>query len=326
MRATLLGGAIVLIAGLGLPAAQTEHSTTGTYDLDIPDVNGGPMPGLSSSYSQTDGSKRVIETRRSLNGQSVPAERVEERVVSDEGGVRVVERQVVRYDPNGNPLPREKQVITTTKRADGSVDERLEDWRGDINGNLALAQRTDTETRKSGSTMTSETAIAKPSLNDSVDVVEKRDVVRTEGADGAYRQNETVYRNGQSGFYEAVRRVTDHREDARGSSENTAEYEVGNTGELVLNSQTVSKTVKAPNGSETIEITRLDRSAPGTVISGDDPGLKLRSQEIVERATGPGGSVHETVSVRRPTISNPDQLGPAKEVSETVCRGDCSHP
>ena len=325
MRARLLDAAVILCLAAGLPsAAQNEHKTTDTYDLDTRDVNGGPMPGLDSSYSQTDGSTRIVETRRSLNGQNVPAERVEEHVVRDEGGVRVVERQVVRYDPNGNPLPGEKQVITTTKHADGSVDRQQDDYRADVNGNMAIDQRTNTSILKNGSTITSQTAVEKPSLNASMEVVEKRDVVRTESANGSYEQNETVWRNGQSGLYEAARRVTDHREDAHGAAENTAEYEVGSTGTLVLNSQVVSSTTKAPDGSARTEVTYLDRSAPGAVISSDDPGLKLRSQEIVERVPGPGGSVRETTSVCRPSISDPGQLGPPRKISETVCRGDCS--
>ena len=325
MRA-LLGTVVFLLSSLfPILAQDTQHSSS-NYDLDTRDVNGAPMPGLHSSYTHEGGSTRTIETRQSLNGHSVPAERVEERVLRDEGGVKVVERMVERYDPSGNPLPREKQVITTTKQSDGSISEQQAVWRGDLNGNMALAERVDTETRRSGSTVTSEISVEKPSLNASLDVVEKHDVVKTEGANGAFEQNETVWRNGQSGFYEAVRRVTQHQEQPGGSTENTAEYEVGATGGLVLNSQEIRHTVKAADGSETIATNYLDRSAPGVAISGDDPGLKLRAQELVERVPGPGGSLRETVSVRRPSISDPSRLEPPKKISETVCQGDCSHP
>jgi hypothetical protein len=282
------------------------------------------MSGVSGSDSHTTGSTRILETRQSLNGHSVPSERVEERVVRDEGGVRVVEKMVQRFDPNGNSLPREKQVITTTTRPDGSSTEQQAVWRGDLNGNMALLERTDTETRSNGNTVSSTIAVARPSLNASLDVVEKRAITRTETAKGAWEQNETVWRNGQSGFYEAVRRVTDHRDRDGGSSENTADYEVGSTGALELNSQVVRNTVKAPDGSQIIEINYMDRAAPGSAISGDNAGLKLRAQQIVERVPGPGGSVRETVSVRRPTIADPGKLESARRISETVCHGDCS--
>jgi hypothetical protein len=326
MRTSLLAGAVLLFGVSAFPAsAQTGHNSTSTYDLDTQSINGGPMPGLSTSFSETPGSTRTIETRQSLNGHSVPAEKVNERVVSNEGGVKVVERTIERYDPNGEALPPEKQVITTAKHADGSEDQQNSIWRADLNGNMALAEKDETAIRHSGGTVTSETSVERPSLNDSLSVVEKRDVVRTEGAAGAYEQNETVWRNDPSGgFYEAVRRVTEHKDQASGSSDNTAEYEVGNTGALELHSQMVRNTVKAPDGSQTTEVTYLDKSAPGTVESGDNLALKLRSQEIVETSKGPGGAVRETISVRRPTISDPNTLGPATKVSETVCHGDCS--
>ena len=300
-----------------------EHSTS-VQDLDIHDVNGGPMPGVRSVYVHQEGSTKVTETRQSLNGSTVPAERVEERLVSDSGGVKVVERSVQRYDPNGNPLPRERQVITTTTRPDGSVSEQAALYRSDINGSMALAQRTNTDTHTSGNTVTSDVSIERPSLNASMDVVEKRDIVRTETTPGNFSQNETVYRNGQSGFYEAVRRVTEHRQQTGSTTENTAEYEPGTTGALVLNSQTTRTTTTAADGTETSEVNYLDRAVAGGVISGDNPGLKLRAQEIVERTPASGGGFREIVSVRRPAIADPGRLGAPRKISETVCRGDCS--
>jgi hypothetical protein len=326
MRLSSVLAATALLAASAVLGSPQEAKSTATYDLDTHDVNGNPMPGLDTRSSRSDGDSSVYETRQSLNGTTVPAERVEQHVVRDSGGVRVVERLIQRYSPNGEPLPREKQTITTTTHADGSVEEQSDTWRGDLNGNLALAERTETETRRNGSTVNSETVVSRPSLNDSLDVVEKRDVVRDEQSKDAWQQNETVWRNGQSGFYEAVRRVTEHRAEDGRVSENTAEYEPGNTGALVLHSQIVKNSVKAPDGSERTEITVRDQSAPGRVIDGSDPGLKLHSEEIVERVPGADGSVRETVSVRRPSVSEPDRLGPARRISETVCRGNCSPP
>ena len=317
---------MALAAASPLFGVPQQARSTDTHDLDIHDVNGSPMPGLDTRAISSDGDSSLYQTRQSLNGTTVPAERVEQHVIRDSGGVRVVERMIQRYSPNGEALPREKQVITTTTHTDGSVDEQNDTWRGDLNGNLALAERTATETHQSGSTVNSRTVVSRPSLNDSLDVVEKRDVVRDEQGKDAWQQNETVWRNGQSGFYEAARRVTEHRAEDGRVSENTAEYEPGTTGALVLNSQIVKNSVKAPDGSERTEITVRDRSAPGTVIDGSDPGLRLRSEEIVERVPAADGSVRETVSVRRPTISEPDRLGPARRISETVCRGNCSPP
>jgi hypothetical protein len=328
MRASLLGGVFLFVAGFASLAAQTTSNNTSTEDLDLHSVNGGSMPGLDTSYSHSGGTTTVTETRQSLNGHSVPAERVEEHVVSDSGGVRVVERMIQRYDPNGNPLAPEKEVVTTSKLDDGSTDERKAVWRGDINGSMALTEQTEAKTRREGATVTSEITVARPSMNASMDVVEKRDLVRTLGLSGSYQQDETVWRNGESGFYEAVRRVVEHKEDANRTLDNIAEYELGSSGALELHRQMVRDTVKGADGSQTTSIKYLDQSAPGTVISGSDPGLKLSSEEIVQRSPGSGGSVVETMSVRRPSLSDPNELQPAQKVSETVCRGDCSpdHP
>ena len=53
MRTSLLAGAILLFGVFTFPAsAQTEH-TTSTYDVDTQSINSGPMPGLSTSFSET---------------------------------------------------------------------------------------------------------------------------------------------------------------------------------------------------------------------------------------------------------------------------------
>ena len=326
MRITRLAAATLSLAAFPLLGLPQETKSTTTYDLDTRDVNGNPMPGLDTRSVRSDGDSSVYETRQSLNGTTVPAERVQQHVVRDSGGVRVVERMIQRYSPDGAPLPREKQVITTTTRADGSVEEQSDTWKGDLNGNLALDERTQTETHRNGRTVNSETVVSRPSLNDSLSVVEKRDVVRDEQGKDVWQQNETVWRNGQSGFYQAVRRITEHRAEDGRVAENTAEYEPGSTGALVLHSQIVKNSVTAPDGSERTEITVRDRSAPGTVIDNTDASLKLRSEEVVERVPGADGSVRETVSVRRPSVSEPDRLGPARRISETVCHGNCSPP
>jgi hypothetical protein len=62
------------------------------------------------------------------------------------------------------------------------------------------------------------------------------------------------------------------------------------------------------------------RNVPGTV---SDSGLKLQEQQVIETTPGPNHTVVQTLSVRRPTVSDPQSLGPARQLSETVCQGDC---
>jgi len=51
--------------------------------------------------------------------------------------------------------------------------------------------------------------------------------------------------------------------------------------------------------------------------------LKLQEQQVIESAPGPNNTVVQTINVRRPSVSDPQTLGPAHQISETVCKGDC---
>jgi hypothetical protein len=54
-----------------------------------------------------------------------------------------------------------------------------------------------------------------------------------------------------------------------------------------------------------------------------DGKLKLYEQQTIDRRPGAGNSVIETLSVRRPSISDPTTLGPSRQISETICKGKC---
>jgi hypothetical protein len=55
----------------------------------------------------------------------------------------------------------------------------------------------------------------------------------------------------------------------------------------------------------------------------DGGALKLQEQQIIERKPGSGQTLVETITVRRPSVSDPKTLGPARQLSETVCKGNC---
>jgi hypothetical protein len=64
------------------------------------------------------------------------------------------------------------------------------------------------------------------------------------------------------------------------------------------------------------------RAIPGVV---QDPGApqQIQEQQIVSRQKNPDGSVTESLSVRRPSLGDPTQLGSVQKISETVCSGKC---
>jgi hypothetical protein len=300
--------------------AQTSVTTSTSTDINGNVVQNGPQ----IIQTKTPTGSETTETRQSINGRMVPAEKVEVNVLRDDASGRLVERITRRYDQNGNPTAPVKETIEEQKRPDGSSTIQTSTYRGDINGNLQLAQKSVTEIHKSDTQETAETVIQRQTINGSLDTVEKQSQVTVKDASGGYRLDATTYRrDGNGGFYEAVRTTTEHSLQGSEATDHTAEYEVGPGGGLQLHSQKVSKTVTAPDGSKEVVVDIFGQNVPGLVNSSSS-ALKLQEQQVIERKPGAAGTLTETVSVRRPTISDPNTLGPARQLSQTVCQGACA--
>lgn len=308
-----------LLAG-ALCAQQASVTSTTSVDINGHRVSDGPQ--VIRTQSPT--GSVTTETLQSINGRMVPLERVEERIVRDDASGRVVERLIRRYDPQGNPTQPVKETIDEQKRPDGSSTVQTTTYRGDVNGSMQLVERSVAEAHKGDSRESVETVIQRPTVNGSVETIEKRSSVKTKQPGGGYQEEtETQRKSSNGGFYTAVRQTTEHSVQGSQATDNTAEYEVGATGQLQLHGQTVSKAVTRPDGSKDVVLDIFGRNVPGTVDSGNS-GLKLQEQQIIQRTPGPGGTVTETVSVRRPTVSDPNKLGPERQLSQTVCKGDCN--
>ncbi len=302
--------AAVFVAA-GLSFAQQTAISSGTFD-----INGRRVEGASSLVNQSPGSADRIETVRSLNGRSVPVESVEDKVVSDSGGVKVIERVVKRYDANGRPGPAEKVHIEERKNADGSVNMATSVLRADLNGNYSVAERTVTDSKKSGDTTSSSTIVERPTLNGSLEVVERKEVVKRETADGSVSQNSSVSRRDTNGrFGEAAKQVLEKTVSGGRTVENVATYEIGAAG-MQLIRQTVSKEVA---GSNQKEVDVFEGTQAGRVGTGQP---QLREQQLIEKTPTANGAV-ERISVRRPLASDPNRLGNAQKVEEIICTGKC---
>ncbi len=293
----------------GIITAALAQSTTQSATVDI---NGYRVPG---PLITSDNSGRT-ERMQSINGRTIPLEKVVERVLRDDASGRVVERTIQRFDPNGNPTPPERILIE--QRGSTTSTTRSQE---DINANYRVIERSVTETHKSGSVESLETAIQRPTINDSMETVEKQAVTKT-SAPGGFEQDVVTYRLGANGFYEAARRVTNRQQQAAGTHEDTAEYEVGPSGRLVLHSRTLINIARQPDGSETEVRDIFGQFVPGSVGT-EGSSLKLKERDTTKRREAADGSVHETLFVQRPTLADPGVLGPNKAVSETVCRGKC---
>ncbi len=306
-----------LAVALSLAAQESNTSSATSVDINGNRIADGPTISRTTSPN---GSQTTVTTQ-SINGRTVPMEQIEEHVVRNDSSGKVTERIVRRYDPQGNALPPSRQVIEEQKRPDGSSTVQSTTYGTDINGNTQITEKSVTQTQKNGSNETSETTVDRPTV-DGLQTVEKQSQVMTKQGKNYEADSTTYRRDGNGGFYAAVRQTTEHTEQGSEVSENSAEYERGPTGELQLHGQTVTKTVTRPDGSQDAVVDVYSRNVPGTV-SGNESGLKLQEQQTIESAPGPGNTMVQTVNVRRPTVSDPGTLGPARQLSQTVCKGDC---
>jgi hypothetical protein len=298
-----------------LYAQQSSVTTTTVVDINGNRVTDGP-----EVIHKSNGRSETTEVHQSINGRSVPLERVEEHVVREDSSGRVLERLIRRFDQTGSPTTPVKEVIEEQKRPDGASTTQVTTYRGDINGSMQVIERSITELHKSGSTESAETILQRPTVNGPLETVEKQSRTKVKQPAGYTEDTATYRRSGNGGFDVAVRQTTEHTEQGQQSSDSTAEYEIGSNGQLQLHSQKVTKTVTGADGSKEQVVDIFGQNVPGTV---DPGGLKLQEQQLIQKKPGPNDTVTQTLSVRRPSVSDPKMLGPARQISETVCRGKC---
>src|SRR5271170_7795455 len=96
----------MLACALSLAAQQSNESSTTQLDINGNQVADGPQISRTKSASGS----VTIETRRSINGQSVPVEQVEERVLRDDASGKAPSgpsggstRRVTRCPPSKRP-------------------------------------------------------------------------------------------------------------------------------------------------------------------------------------------------------------------------------
>jgi len=300
-------------------AVAMPQSSTTTYTKDL---NGNRVDGQSFTTSGTPGNGVRTERFQSINGRQVPLEQTVDRVVSQDANGKVTERILRNFNRDGQLISTERVMIEQNKLPGGNSTVRETTYRSDVNGSLREAERKTIETRVSGSTTTANTVIDRPSLNGSLETVEKRSAI-TEGPADNQHTTESVYRPTMSGgFQEALRYVTTTSKAGETTKETTANYEPGMDGRLQLASQSDSTTTKQSDGTEVTQTNLFAKTVAG-VLQDNNAAMRVKEQQIVQRRTNPDGSVIETLSVRRPSVSDPNRLGDLQKLSETVCKGKC---
>ena len=316
MRVFWIIPAIAALSSALLSSAQDVYTRTEV------DVNGKRVALGPTEVVTKDGR---TELSRSVNGQLVPVEKTEERVLQEDANGKTVERLIKRYDSTGVALPPIKEVISQQKTAGGGSVTTRTVYAGDVNGHMEVQERTLTQTRKAGDSENSETVVQRPTINGGLEPVSRQVVEKVKSGD-SYQENSTTYRPDPNGALVPSTKVSKSVIKTNGqTTENAAEYEIGSTGQMSLHSQTVQSTVKRADGSEDTQLQVFRQSVPGIAASSDGK-LHLIEQQRIERKKTSGDTVVETVEVQRPTLADPNRLGPPKQLSETICKGKCEKP
>ena len=314
---------IGLLLASALPLLAQQSSVTAATSVDI---NGNVvLNGPSISQTRSDDASQTLVATQSINGRSVPLEEVEQKVIRNDASGKVTERITRRYDPQGNPLPPVRQVIEEQKRAGGGSTIQSTTYSTDFNGNTQVTEKSVTEIQKNSAGQTSQTDIQRPTVN-GLATVEKQTITVNKQGDDNFQSDSTTYRSdGNGGFYAAARETDRHTVQGSQISDNSAQYERDSSGELALHGQTVTTTVTRPDGSSDSVVDIYSRNVPG--VAGDSgSAMKLQEEQTVASAPGPGNTTIQTLSVRRPTVSDPGTLGAPRQLSQTVCKGDCKPP
>jgi len=265
----------------------------------------------------------TTEIRQSLNGQLVPLEKNETRVLSESPTEKVTETFERKYDAAGQLVSVERTLTTERKMPGGATSTSSSLSRSDVNGSMQEIERKTVETQPTGAgATTSDVTIAKPSRNGGFETVEKQKITTAESANSKH-QEQTVYLKTNSGDFVETRRTVEDTKTAGDKTESSqANYEKDYVGRMALLNQTISTKTTSPDGEQTEERNIYSIASDG-VPRDEHGGQKIKEQQIIVRTPGADGSVTETMSVRRPTLADQSHLGPATQISQTVCTGKC---
>jgi hypothetical protein len=275
-----------------------------------------------SSALSDDGTQALLQ--QSVNGTQVPVEKTETRTLSESASGKVTETVVRHYGPDGQILSTDRTVTEERKRPGGGTATTATLQRSDMNGALREVERRATETKTDGKTTTSEVVISRLGVDNRITPDEKHVVVTT-GDDKKTHEDEQIFKASTSGqFTQTARNVTDHTVNGDKTTTQTAHYQTDYQGRIQLDNLKVTNTEKGPNGAQTTEVNTY--GYPPGVARTDAPPTALQSQQVITRTTLKDGTMAETLSVRLPSLSDANRLGPANVVSQKVCAGKCDAP
>ncbi len=255
----------------------------------------------------------------SVNGRLAPRQEVVEKVIRDDAGGKVVERTIIPYDPNGNPGAPAKVRIEELPEAGGGKRVIATTWRANINGSFQLSERAVTQVRQEDGVEKAVTTVARPALNGALETFERSEAETHKVKDGS-RSRLSIFRPDANGrFRELERQEVETKSAGAETVSNLNQYRVRG-GQLVLDGQTVSRTVRR-NGSETTEVDIYRADVPGRPTLPGKPVLIER--QTIERNQGEG-ELREKLVSRLASPNDPGRLEAPRVIAEKVCKGNCA--
>jgi hypothetical protein len=305
-----------------ISALAWAQNDTALYRTDL---NGHRVEEEAFDTSLVPDGHATRELSRSVNGRTVPLEKTEQTVIKS-GNKTTTETLIKRYNPTGELIMTQKVVTEKETQANGSSTETAKSYTSDYSGTLKEVERRKVETTVQGAVTTKQTEVDQPGLDGSFQVAEKRSSESQKSGDRTDTK-ETVYRRSQNGeMSPALQEVVSETKSGATTTRQVANYEPGLTfGTMRLASQTVSTTTKDKDGNESSEVNIYASAADGHVQENGAP-QQIKEQQLITRRVGSDGAVTDSVSVRRPTISDATKLGNPQQISQTTCTGKCITP
>ena len=278
------------------------------------DVNGQPSAGPVIEQRRREIGTRTEVDRTAMqpniNGGAVPAVTSEQRTVSQGPGNETSERVIQRYDPEGRPTT--KQVVKIEKRTlpDGTVTSTESVYEQDVNHNLQFVEKRTATEKKTAAGGSSTVMVERPSINGSMQVVERTDrtdTKRSETVTESVSSRRFADINGQ--LAERDREQSVATKQGAVTNTDTKQWQVGATGQMDFVSETTSRLTQKPDGSQ-VE----DSQVYSTRIAGTTPDLNtpykptLESETHRETMVQPSGKIVETTTSRLRGVADPTSM------------------
>ena len=296
------------------PAPQTP--TSKNQRIHVVNPSGSTVEiSIVGNETTTATGRQKTQTLKSISKRDVPYLSEHKEIVSQTATEKTVERQVQRYDSEGNPTRQDvvREVVKTLP--DGTIVTTATTFSENMNGRLEEVERTVSREKESGNRIVRTTTSERPSINGGFQAHTREESVETRQGDSSARI-ETVrhVNNGGGRLVEAGREETVMSLSGdTATTEKTVWERDSMSAKMVQASKSVGTLVTRADGSSTETIETYSHSL------GDGSGRFLNSTtpELVRTVTrettiGSNGETIETTNTRSRNPADPTKIVPTQ--------------